>query len=130
MPRLPLIQALALTGAIAFGVAALAQTSSMNQGDHAMQHGAAMSEAGHDAHMREMMDAMMGVEPTGDADADFLLMMIPHHEGALAMSEAALADLDDPEVIALAEDIIAAQAEEIELMRAMLERLGHPIPAE
>ena len=42
-----------------------------------------------------MMGAMDGMEPTGDADADFLLMMIPHHQSAIDMARVELEQGDD-----------------------------------
>lgn len=93
--------------------------------------------AGH--HMEGAMDEMMGAmdvmmaamptESTGDADADFLLMMIPHHQSAIDMAEALLAEGDDEETLAMAQAIIDAQQAEIAEMRAMLERLGVEPPA-
>ncbi len=49
-------------------------------------------------------------------DAVFLEDMIPHHEGAIQMSQAALENLQNEDVKKLAEDIIPAQEKEIELM--------------
>ena len=90
-----------------------------------MNHGAetAFSDA-----MESMMAEMDAVEPTGDPDADFLFMMIPHHQSAVDMARELLEQSDDPEVTALAEAIIATQEAEIAEMIAMLERLGHPAP--
>jgi uncharacterized protein (DUF305 family) len=79
----------------------------------------------------QAMDGMMAAMPqesTGNADADFLLM-IPHHQSAIDMAEVVLAEGADPEVRALAEEIIAAQEEEIAAMRAMLEAMGVEGPA-
>lgn len=47
--------------------------------------------------------------------------MIPHHSIAILTSERA--DIKDPEVKKLAEDIIKAQRKEIEEMKAMIKRL-------
>ncbi|WP_418509439.1 DUF305 domain-containing protein [Corallibacter sp.] len=47
--------------------------------------------------------------------------MIPHHSIAILTSERA--DIKDPEVKKLAEDIIEAQRKEIEEMKAMIKRL-------
>jgi uncharacterized protein (DUF305 family) len=52
-----------------------------------------------------------------DVDRAFAQMMIPHHEGAIAMAEAAKERGDHDEVKELADAIIAAQEREIEIMR-------------
>ncbi|TVQ09260.1 MAG: DUF305 domain-containing protein [Leptolyngbya sp. DLM2.Bin27] len=56
----------------------------------------------------------------GPADATYDLRfidgMIPHHEGAVVMAEAALENSQRPEIRQLAEEIIAAQAVEIAQM--------------
>ena len=36
----------------------------------------------------EKMMADMNLKPSGDVDRDFVAMMIPHHEGAIAMAQA------------------------------------------
>ena len=51
------------------------------------------------------------------ADAHFIVMMIPHHQGAIAMSELALSRARRPEIKALAQRIIASQSREISEMR-------------
>ena len=50
------------------------------------------------------------------ADIAFAEMMIPHHEQAIEMSEMALMNSSNPEVLELAQEIKSAQAPEIELM--------------
>ena len=98
--------------------------------DHsAMGHGAAApgAMAAYMTAMDDMMVAMEGMESTGDADVDFLLMMIPHHQSAVDMSVALLAEVKDAEVKALGEAVIATQEAEIAQMRAMLARLGHTV---
>lgn len=58
------------------------------------------------------------------ADIAFAQMMIPHHEQAVVMSEYALANTDNPEVLALAQEIIDAQGPEIAQMTAILDRFN------
>lgn len=72
------------------------------------------------------MDMMhgMAVEYTGNADVDFRLKMIPHHQGAIDMANVALRYSTDPETKALAEQIISAQEREIAEMQAWLEENG------
>ena len=54
-------------------------------------------------------------------DVLWLKAMIPHHSIAILTSERA--DIQDPEVKKLANDIIKAQNKEIEVMKAMIRRL-------
>ncbi|MEX1020405.1 MAG: DUF305 domain-containing protein, partial [Litorilinea sp.] len=49
-------------------------------------------------------------------DAQFIDGMIEHHVGAVAMAELVLVESERPELLALAEAIIAAQGEEIDMM--------------
>lgn len=61
------------------------------------------------------------------ADVMFVQMMIPHHEQAIEMSDLILqTEGVDPEVAALAEQIRAAQAPEIDLMEQWLDEWGLP----
>lgn len=69
-----------------------------------------------DASMKEM-DHDMSVAPMdGNADHDFAAMMIPHHQGAVEMAKAELSHGRDPTMRRLAEEIIADQKSEIDLM--------------
>lgn len=54
-------------------------------------------------------------------DVLWMKAMIPHHSIAILTSERA--DIKDPEVKKLADDIIKAQRNEIEVMKAMIHRL-------
>jgi uncharacterized protein (DUF305 family) len=56
------------------------------------------------------------------SEATFLAAMIPHHEEAVTSAEAILAVSERAEVRALAADIVAVQAEEIDQLRAWLSR--------
>jgi uncharacterized protein (DUF305 family) len=64
-----------------------------------------------------------GMMDSAAADAMFLRMMIPHHEQAIEMSREALDKADHPEIRQLAEQIIAEQSAEIELMRGCLREI-------
>jgi uncharacterized protein (DUF305 family) len=106
------------------GIALLAATPSVamaqDAGGHAHGHDAA-GQAFMDANGK-MMDAMTGMQPSGDADKDFVLMMIPHHQGAIDMAKVQLEHGTDPELRALAEKIIADQEREIAEMQAWLSK--------
>jgi uncharacterized protein (DUF305 family) len=58
---------------------------------------------------------------TGPAfDSLFLMTMIQHHEGAIAMADDVLASTANDDVTALAQDVKSAQTLEIEAMYALL----------
>lgn len=61
-------------------------------------------------------------------DVAFAQMMIPHHEQAVQMADMALAQAESPEVIALAEQIQAAQQPEIDEMTSWLQEWGAEVP--
>ena len=79
-----------------------------------------MTPAGkaNEAAMSKMMDSMkMGMKMTGDADKDFVMMMLPHHQGAIDMAKVELEFGKDPMLKQMATEIIAAQQKEIEAMK-------------
>ena len=79
--------------------------------------------------MDPMMQSMEGMTSTGIVDADFLLMMIPHHQSAIDMARVELEQGESDEIKALAQTIIDAQEVEIADMRAMLDSMGVEPPA-
>jgi uncharacterized protein (DUF305 family) len=74
------------------------------------------------------MHAAMTIPFTGDADADFIAGMIPHHQGAVEMAQIVLQHGKDPEVRKLAEAIIAAQEIEIAWMTDWLAKNAPAAP--
>lgn len=120
----PLMLAASLSLALS-GFAA-AQTHDMSK-MMMMKPGAEMSEAdkGYMAAMQKMQDEMMKTEMTGNPSGDFVRMMIPHHQSAIDMAEALLAQENvDPEMKAMAQKMRDDQTKEIADMKKWLE--AHP----
>ena len=76
------------------------------------------------ASMEKMHAAMASVEPTGNSDADFVKLMIPHHQAAIDMAKTQLLYGKDPQMRRLAQEIITDQQSEIELMNLWLKQNG------
>jgi uncharacterized protein (DUF305 family) len=53
-------------------------------------------------------------------DQMFLTMMIEHHQGAIDMAEMEQSDGENPDAIAMAEQIQTAQESEVETMQQLL----------
>ena len=98
------------------GPAALAQTPSpASEAPFIAENAAAMDK----------MMADMNVKPTGDADRDFVAMMIPHHQGAIDMARLLLRYGHNEQLRRLAQEIIVTQQQEIATMRLAI---GQPLP--
>jgi len=90
--------------------------SSMHHSDH-KNHG--------DVPFKKSMDKMhknMMIKSSGNIDVDFLKGMIPHHQGAIEMSEELIKKTKDPELKAFAEKIIKDQKAEIKQMQDFLKK--------
>jgi uncharacterized protein (DUF305 family) len=110
--------------AIGLGCVALASAAAQDMPDHAGHAGGADPATQAYLAASERMHRDMTLEFTGDPDVDFARGMIPHHQGAIEMARAVLAYGQDPEIRALAEAVIAAQEEEIAVLRSWLEKRG------
>jgi uncharacterized protein (DUF305 family) len=95
-----------------FSIGAIAQTQT-----HAMGFMQFMNES-----MDRMDSGMKSAPMNGDADHDFVTMMMPHHQGAIDMAKAELAYGHDPVMRRMAEEIIVDQQSEIQAMQLWLNR--------
>jgi hypothetical protein len=67
----------------------------------------------------------MGIRPSGDVDADFVAMMVPHHQGAIEMAQAELRYGRNEPLRRMAQEIIVTQLQETTAMRLSL---GQALP--
>ena len=72
------------------------------------------------ATMDKMHMAMAAIQRSGDAEVDFVRLMLPHHQGAIDMAKVQLLHGKDPQMRRLAEEIVTDQQLEIELMQRWL----------
>jgi uncharacterized protein (DUF305 family) len=66
----------------------------------------------------------LSTEPEPAADKLFLQLMIAHHQGGIAMAEAAIDLTTVPVVVALCRTIVASQQSEVQQMNQMLRELS------
>src|SRR3989344_1020800 len=101
--------ALALVAGIGVGYALWGTQASAPIGTHMMSGGYSMDQ---------------------NIDQHFIVQMIPHHEGAIAMAKVALERSKNPEILSLANDIIASQQKEIDDMRGWYQSWYGSAPTE
>ena len=123
MKAYALVAAAALVGSGIFVSAPGARADDMKGMNMPAKPAASAADKAFAASMNTMMKGMK-VKPTGKPDEDFVLMMMPHHQGAIDMAKVELQYGTDPELRQLATDIVAAQEKEIAEMKAWLEKNG------
>ena len=74
--------------------------------------------------MMDMHDKMIAMKSSGTIDVDFAMMMRVHHQSAITMAEAELQNGKDPQMRAMAKDIIRAQKKEIATFDKFLAKRG------
>ena len=102
-----------LLGPISIAMLASAQNSHSHTAKPTADPGWSELVAG----MDQMHADMHSVEPSGDSDADFVRLMLPHHQGAIEMAKTELLRGKDPQMRRLAQEIITDQQSEIQLMQ-------------
>ncbi len=88
-----------------------------------------MKKEGGEAHnelgeiMQKMETDMKVMSKTGNADKDFLMMMIPHHKSAVTMSEDELSHGKNLEIKKMAQKIMDDQNKEIKQFETLLSKI-------
>jgi uncharacterized protein (DUF305 family) len=83
------------------------------------------AEADLDKSMERMRTEMQKVHYSGNPDADFASLMVPHHQGAVQMAEVELQFGSDPRLRRLAREIIVTQQSQIDVMKSVIK--GFPL---
>lgn len=86
--------------------------------------GVTVGSLGVPEHMKGMDGDVATLKKADPFDPAFMEMMVTHHEGAIEMANAELKKGSDPELKALAQDIIDAQQREIDAMKKQLGEAG------
>ena len=81
--------------------------------------------------MNRMHAAMSSAKPSADSDADFVALMLPHHQAAIEMARTELTFGTDPQLRRLAQEIVTDQESETQLMQywRQLHHTGEGSPA-
>jgi uncharacterized protein (DUF305 family) len=83
------------------------------------------ADADLDKSMERMHAEMQKVHYSGNTDADFASLMVPHHQGAVQMAEVELQFGSNPRLRRLAEEMIATQQSDIDVMKRVIR--GFPL---
>ncbi len=129
MPGYPMMQGKMMRGPMMHGKASMHQMHGDTSGNghvdgEAASHVDIDMSASSIAYraVNEAMHHGMNIEMTGNADVDFVRGMLAHHAGAVDMARIVQIFGSDPQIAALAGEIIAAQEAEIAVMRDWLDR--------
>jgi len=116
--KIPLRFAVVLVWISAFAIAADPQGAhSQGENTTANSHWAELVGS-----MEKMHVAMASVESSRNSDEDFVALMLPHHLAAIDMAKTQLLYGTDPQMRRLAQEIIADQQSEIELMQLWIKQ--------
>ena len=74
--------------------------------------------------MEKMHAGMRSIKPSGSDDADFVRLMVIHHQAAINMAKVELTLGKDPQMRRLAQEIVTDQQSEIDLMHLWLKQHG------
>lgn len=115
MKRLRLLVASALVA-----VPALASAQQMDMPNGGMDMGGSAADEANMKALQKMQDDMPN-KGTGNADWDFVTMMISHHQGAVDMAKVEVQYGKDPALKKMASKIVEDQEKEIRLMKTWLD---------
>lgn len=101
---------------LVFGADSFAQQSSAGESK------SAVTEKYQEA-MKNMNQKMKAEPKTGNADHDFIVMMIEHHRGAIKMGEILLIEGKNEELRKLTEEAVKKQKEDIAKLEKILEQV-------
>lgn len=82
------------------------------------------------AAMNRMHESMSHLPTAANADEDFVRLMVPHHQAALDMAKTQLLCGKDPQIRRLAQEIIADQQSEIQVMELWLKKHATATPGQ
>ena len=108
--------------AILFGALVIKGQQAMHK--HTVKSESDLAWAELQSSMEKMHAAMASVDATLNSDADFVKLMIPHHQAAIEMAKTQLLYGKDPQMRRLAQEVITDQQSEIELMNLWLKQNG------
>ena len=104
------VVACAIAGSYSLIIAKTALTQRLDRSPPSIENDAAVST----------MMSRMGIQPSGDADRDFVALMVPHHQGAIEMAQTEMRHGHNEQLRRIAQEIIVTQQQEITALRLAL----------